>query len=183
MSNRVSMTNAERALADTLVERWNDHQRRFAPLTTRYANMAQRSDAQHGQATRGASDTAWATASQQMPDLSNNLFAGGATPGSGRFASATGQMHTQTGRAAGLGAMQARLGSEQQHLSGLQNVARIGQQQAQGALSGMQQDAGRAAQGEQMRANNANTMLNMRRSQKGMQLGMGAAQNIYGGGN
>lgn len=165
------------------MDRWNDYQRRFAPLTARYANLVQRGPAQHGQAARGKAETARVSAGQQMPDLSSNMFATGATPGSGRFNAAAGQMYGNTAQAAGLGAVQGRLESERQNLAGIQNVAGIGQKQAQSALSGLSNNASRAADEERRYAIYDQSIQDAKQQQAGMQLGMQAARNLYGGEN
>lgn len=151
--NEVEQTPEERELGKIAIERWNDYQTRFVPVENEYIQAVQKTDSDFSEArgrTASAVQQAFAPAEGNLTD---NLFAQGATPDSGRFMSAYEGMGQDRGLSLGTGLNETDMAVDNQHLAGLQNVVRMGQGQAAESLDGMGRVAADATMDSINRAN------------------------------
>ena len=169
--NDVKQSPEERELGRIAIERWNDYQNRFVPVENEYIQSVQKTDSDFSEA-RGqtASAVQQAFAPAEI-DLSNNLFAQGITPDSGKGISAVQALGRDRGLSMGTGLNETDVAVDNQHLQGLQNVVQMGQGQAADSLAGMGQVAADATRDSIDRAN---------RSYQNRQAGLHLAGNVAG---
>ena len=171
--NDVKQSPEERELGRIAIERWNDYQNRFVPVENEYIQSVQKTDSDFSEA-RGqtASAVQQAFAPAEI-DLSNNLFAQGITPDSGKGISAVQALGRDRGLSMGTGLNETDVAVDNQHLQGLQNVVQMGQGQAADSLAGMGQVAADATRDSIDRAN---------RSYQNRQAGLHLAGTVAGAG-
>jgi len=130
------------------VQRWNDYEKRFAPLENRIIAQTQNLTSPANEAlTHGLAHTAteqqFAGARQQ---LNQNLFAHGLNPASGSYQARLGQLSTNEANASGMSAADAGLSLAQQKRAGLENITQIGRGQSGQAMNMMGNQAQNAQQ-------------------------------------
>lgn len=151
--NDIEQTPEEKALGEIAVNRWNDYQQRFVPVENEYIEAVQKTDSDFSEArgrTTSAVQQAFAPAED---DLSDNLFAQGITPDSGKGVTAMNALGQDRGLSMGTGLNETDVAVDNQHIQGLQNVVQMGQGQAAESLGGMGRVAADATQDSINRAN------------------------------
>lgn len=134
-------TNADKALAEVMLSRFQRYQDVFAPMENQFIRDAflMRSPGQYGEVAGQASAAFQPQFDQARDTLGANLVARGIDPSSGAYRGASRALDRAQQRAMGQGIAGALVGQTDRGFSAVQNVVALGQNQATDAVQSMGQ--------------------------------------------
>ena len=132
-------TEHEKALAQIASQKWDYYQKHYRPIEDAYMKEVDSMDSEGAQsfiqgAAAGATKTAFSEADDQ---LDAQLEATGANPNSGRYKSKNAGLRDAEGTALTKNITKAGIEQQDQHITGIRNVAMIGRGEATNAQAGL----------------------------------------------